>query len=254
MIHIARLRAILLLLCALFTTAALRGQSLNGTITYERTSHWIRIMESLPYLSEAEKERTRLTWGRDEGYTLPMTLTFDEQTSLYTYGPEKAKEQSGWSWRREEFFILRDFETQMRRDIIEMPDRVYLVEDEMPSIKWKILTEIKEVAGYVCMSAESRDTVKNQRIVAWFTTEIPLPYGPELYHGLPGIILELDINDGAVSIVARDVQLGSLARRPVLPKRKRLKTLTSAEYNQRIANHIKESIQIQRNPYWSIRY
>jgi len=242
------------MLCSVFMAATMHGQSLSGTITYDRTSHWMRIMETLPYLSEAEKNRTRLTWGKDEGYTLPMTLTFDEQTSLYTYGPDNKKEHSEWSWRKEEFFILRDFEAQMRRDIIEMPDRVYLVEDEMPIIKWKILSEIKEVAGYICMSAETRDTIKNQRIVAWFSTELPLPYGPELYHGLPGIILELDINDGSVIIAATEVQLGPLADRPALPKRKRLKTLSSAEYNQRIANHIKESIKVQRNPYWSIRY
>ena len=47
------------------------------------------------------------------------------------------------------------------------------------------------------------DTLK---IVAWFTNEIPGSFGPEMYQGqLPGIILEIDVNNGRSSFKAIEI-------------------------------------------------
>jgi GLPGLI family protein len=32
---------------------------------------------------------------------------------------------------------------------------------------------------------------KRKRVFVWYTPEIPLPYGPSLYNGLPGLVLEV---------------------------------------------------------------
>lgn len=230
------------------------AQPLSGVIRYERTEYWIRIMETLPYLSEAEKDRARLTWGREEGDISRMLLTFDETASLYQEDPERAGREGGWSWRPDELFLLRELEPGRRRDIVELPDRVWLVEDSLPAFRWKILSEIRDIQGYICMSAETADTVKGQRILAWFTTELPLPFGPEGYGGLPGMILELDIQYGAVIVTATDIERHPLESSPNLPKRKKLKTLSASDYEDKVRRYIRESMTAQRNPYWNLRY
>jgi len=42
-------------------------------------------------------------------------------------------------------------------------------------------------------------------VIAWFTTDIPLPIGPEVQGQLPGAILELDINKGQTIYTALEI-------------------------------------------------
>lgn len=54
------------------------------------------------------------------------------------------------------------------------------------SFNWQINTDTSKIAGYTCRAAVS------DGIVAWFTEDIALPYGPALYYGLPGLILMIE--------------------------------------------------------------
>jgi GLPGLI family protein len=134
-----------------------------------------------------------------------------------------------------------------------MLGKTYIVDDTLHTPTWKILNQIKEVAGYICMKAETVDTVKNQKITAWFAQDIPVMAGPERYFGLPGLILELDINEGDVTIVASKVEFKKLTNEFNLKKIKG-KKISDAEYTKIIADFIKDSIKGERNPYWGLRY
>lgn len=63
---------------------------------------------------------------------------------------------------------------------------------------WELTQETKKINGFVCYKATrmpSPDSIevpdKSSPIVAWYTLEIPLPYGPFTYGSLPGLILEI---------------------------------------------------------------
>lgn len=224
----------------------------EGMVQYERTTFWANIVTRLTYLSAEEKDRVKLTWGSsDEGWKQKMTLAFNENQSLYMQGEENAEQ--GWSGRKETFFLTKNFVTEHSTDYIDLLGKTYVVDDSLHAPNWKILNQIKEVAGYICMKAVTVDTVKKQTITAWFAQDIPVQAGPERYFGLPGLILELDINDGDVTIIASKVEFKKLTNEFNLKKIKG-KKISDAEYNKIIADFIKESIKGFRNPYWGLRY
>ena len=129
---------------------------------------------------------------------------------------------------------------------------LFVIKDKEPAYKWKILNELREVAGYLCFKAETIDSLKNQTIHAWFTNEVPIASGPEGFGGLPGMILMIDINNGTAIIEATSVNLKDANIE--LPKKIKGKTITFDEYANRTQKYIEQCIEGERNPFWRLRY
>ncbi len=228
----------------------------EGIVSYSRKSSWSKIIQRLPYLSQEEKDRVKLTWGNEEDndYKEKMKLYFSPKASLYTYESESGESTDGsWSWRHDDYIVCRDFENEKKHEVHEMLGKTYIVDDSLKNYNWRVLNQIKDVNGYVCMKAVTEDTIKKQQIVAWFSQDIDVSAGPERYFGLPGLIMELDINDGDVVIEATKVEFKNVQKELMIPKSKG-KKIKELDYNNLIIKHIKDSIKAQRNPYWSLRY
>lgn len=64
-------------------------------------------------------------------------------------------------------------------------------------IEWKLTKETKDISGYKCYKATYTYIQKWRgkefpwEVIAWYSPEIPIQYGPIRYSGLPGLILEL---------------------------------------------------------------
>ena len=88
----------------------------------------------------------------------------------------------------------------------------------------------------------------------WFAQDIPVNAGPERLYGLPGLILELDINDGAVTVIASKIENKKLTTELDLPKKMKGKKINELAYQDILRKFIQEKIKEERNPFWSIRY
>ncbi|WP_026994460.1 GLPGLI family protein [Flectobacillus major] len=245
----------LLIILYLCCTQLAFGQEVKdeGIVTYTRQTFWAKIASGMKYLSAEEKDRIKLTWGTsDDGWKQKMMLYFKPTESLFTYG-EDNEEDGGYSWRKEEYLIHRNFETERKLEVIEMLGKTYIVNDSLHVPNWKIMNQIKDINGYICMKAITEDTVKHQKIVAWFAQDIPIQAGPERYFGLPGLIMELDINDGNVILLADKIEFKKLTKETTLKKPKG-KVITDREYDKILSDYIKETIKAYRNPFWGIRY
>lgn len=68
-------------------------------------------------------------------------------------------------------------------------DKDFLIKDKYKTYEWTLTEEKKNINGKECIKAIPQG---NQNVTAWFTTEIPLSFGPMGYLGLPGLIVQLD--------------------------------------------------------------
>ncbi|MBO3099203.1 GLPGLI family protein [Gelidibacter pelagius] len=66
-------------------------------------------------------------------------------------------------------------------------DYVYIEPAKMDT--WEINEDTKEFMGYTVQKATIDFAGRSYE--AWFTMEIPIPNGPYVFHGLPGLIVEL---------------------------------------------------------------
>jgi len=229
------------------------AQIVSGEITYNRKQDWVKIMTQMPWMTEQQITRAMLNFGKwDKGEGINYTLLFNNNQSIYTI---KEEESSGrYQGKQRKFMQHRDYKNEKVLDWIETLDKKFVIKDELPKTKWKILNEIREVKGYLCMKAETTDTIRNRTIYAWYTDAIPFNGGPEGFGGLPGLILELNMNDGECIISATNIDLKKSVEKLPIPKKIKGKEVALAEFNLTVSKYISESLEGERNPYWRIRY
>lgn len=67
----------------------------------------------------------------------------------------------------------------------------FVYPDSVPSLEWNFSDEDTDsIMGFECRKATVQ--FAGRSYTAWFTPEIPLPFGPYKFGGLPGLILKLE--------------------------------------------------------------
>lgn len=85
--------------------------------------------------------------------------------------------------------VYLDLNTNISISQANILDRSFIIKEDLKRYEWNILDETKEIAGKKCIKAQPKD---NTSVTAWFTSDIPLGFGPMGYYGLPGLILQLE--------------------------------------------------------------
>jgi GLPGLI family protein len=120
--------------------------------------------------------------------------------------------------------LYYNFNTGRKTEKREFLDKSFLVQDSITRMDWKLGSESKTILGYNCKKASSQriqtsfrmmmdngNTKKEEikdtlNIIAWYATDIPNFAGPDMYQGqLPGLILEVDINKGRTTYIAKEI-------------------------------------------------
>ena len=118
-------------------------------------------------------------------------FVFDQKANTVTT-------EEGYKIKLSAAYYISDYDFQTQEvHANRTVDKVVLSSRWKNDLAWEITDEEKEIAGYKVRKAvaasygDKKDPFYTGKVTAWFTTDIPIPTGPEHYYGLPGLIVEL---------------------------------------------------------------
>jgi GLPGLI family protein len=133
--------------------------------------------------------------------------------------------------------VFTDLENKKQVEQREFMTRVFIIEDEAAH-QWKLTGNQKMILDYPCQEAvlEKND----RRVAAWFTPVIPVSAGPGNFCGLPGLILQVNIDEGKQIKTAKSVGFSPLSEN-ILLKPEKGKKVTRDEFDKIVEEKRKET-------------
>jgi GLPGLI family protein len=217
----------LLIASAMLIAISSSAQVKEGKILYERTMQLqIRVADDNPAMQnmipKERKDRFELLFA--EGKSLWQPVEDENQGDDMTFGDGGNQMRMVFRMPGSDDITYHNINDSKKVEQRELGGKTFIIADSIRKLNWKIAGETKIILGRNCMKATSqrmqesfRMTMDNgeakrekvmdtMNIVAWFTSEIPGSFGPEMYQGqLPGTILEIDINNGRNSFKAIEI-------------------------------------------------
>ncbi|TXE15788.1 GLPGLI family protein [Psychroflexus gondwanensis] len=82
---------------------------------------------------------------------------------------------------------------------------LYLIKEKLPKIKWDLsFKETDSILGFLCNKAKGH--FRGRTYSVWYTSGIPVRFGPWKLQGLPGLILKISDDLGQVEFTAISLQ------------------------------------------------
>ncbi|MFT5600431.1 MAG: GLPGLI family protein [Flavobacteriales bacterium] len=181
---------ILMLLMLLSASAV--GQETVGKIVFEKR---MNVHKQFPRSKQWIKEKDKII-------TTDYALYFNDSLSIFKAVPVEVAEQS---WFVSKNIIRRNYTTAMVYNQKDLSGDYLHIYDTLPKHTWKMTNSVRDIAGYSCRKVfcHVNDSLT---IYAWYTDKIVPSIGPETFGDLPGAILGLASEDGAVIYFAKSVE------------------------------------------------
>ena len=219
-------------LVVLATTA--NAQMKEGKISYERKINMHRNIPDPQMKSMIPEFRTD-----------KFELIFNESASLFRSvvdeeAPDPFANAGGggggmrMNFRMPTTTTYTDIAKQTQYEERAFFEKEFLIVDSLKQYKWKLSEETKTIAKQLCKKATTMITapqmtmrmnvrmnrggesnadtaakapikLKETELVVWYAENIPVSIGPDNYSGLPGVIMEMDLDNGATVTTAVEV-------------------------------------------------
>lgn len=203
----------------------------EGKISYERKINMHRSLPDPQMKSMVPEFRTD-----------KFELLFNESASLFRSvveeeAPDPFANAGGgggggmrMSFRMPSTTTYTDIAKQTQYEARAFFEKEFLIIDSLKQYKWKLSDETKTIAKQLCkkattmvsapqqirvrmnMGGNNADTSSNTpmkpketELVVWYAENITVSVGPDNYSGLPGVIMEMDLDNGGTVTTAVEV-------------------------------------------------
>ena len=222
-----------IVLIVLFSVVTFSQNNFQGKATYmSKTS-----MDMSRYDKMSEQQKKQMIARFKSFLEKTYTLTFNKTTSSFRENVQlEGPGASGPSWSRSngQGSIYKNISDKSMIEDVEMFSKRFLVSEKMEPLQWEMGMETKKIGNYTCYKAtlvkedtkvdwgsifsrrrnnKKKDSTatsekpakKMVTVTAWYTPQIPVSSGPDVYWGLPGLILEL--NAGRTTMLCTEVSI-----------------------------------------------
>lgn len=180
---------------------------------------------------------------------LRFVLFFDSEGSSFELKDDLVVDQDKFYYKlatsttvKPDDLYFRNQTAKIRKT--ESTGRKLLIEYPLDQYSWKILPDKKEIMGYSCQKAvgswEEYDHRRKKLLkfepVVWFTEELPYPFGPKGFDGLPGLVFEASFGGKSFYRITSLEEVTS--NRKTIDDVKSAKRVSLEEYQKMIANMI----------------
>lgn len=128
--------------------------------------------------------------------TISKELYENNQTGLTLINPDIYTTKRG-------FEVYVDLQKDSIWSSFKWKEYAFLREKRI-DLQWKLFNETKKIGNFNCQKAIG--TLRGREYIAWFTNEIPIPFGPWKLQGLPGLILEAYTSDEEIYFYAKKIE------------------------------------------------
>lgn len=183
------------------------AQIQEGKIVFERKTNLFKKYESKTtqdYIGEKNKYRTDL-----------FILYFNDSTSVFV--PDENQVRNNLDWTTSRNTVIQDLKQNTSRSILSLWGTPFSIKDSLVTREWKFTDKWRTICNIECMQA-MYEVDDSTRIYAWFTSSITPNVGPESYCNLPGAILGLATEDGAVTYFARSIDEQTIDFEAIMPR------------------------------------
>ncbi len=224
--------------------------TMQGKIEYERK---MNVYSTIDNMDEDDRRWMEKFRSQMPKYNISyFELYFNTAKTYYKPGKEVEKPKS-WVANppAAENLVFTDLKSKTVKAQKIIYEEKFLIEDTMRKIKWRITDEIRTIADYQCRKAVGimMDSVY---VVAFYTEDIPASGGPEMFGGLPGMIMEVAIPRLYTTWIATKVDVNGVKETDFTAPEKGKKT-TQAELHTTVNSSFKRwGKSAQRYVWWTM--
>ena len=221
-----------LMLALTSVTTNVMAQMKEGKISYERKINMHRNLPDPQMKSMIPEFRTdKFELIFNESVSLFRSVVDDEAPDPFANAGGGGGGGMRMNFRMPTENTFTDVAKQMQYEERAFFEKEFLIVDSLKQYKWKLSEETKTIAKQLCKKAttmisapqmrmrvsiggggNNTDTTANTprapketELVVWYAENIPVSFGPDSYNGLPGVIMEIDQDNGANVTTAVEV-------------------------------------------------
>jgi GLPGLI family protein len=208
------------------------AQMKEGKISYERKINMHRNLPDPQMKSMVPEFRTdKFELIFNEAVSLFRSVVDDEAPDPFANAGGGGGGGMRMNFRMPTANTYTDLAKQTQYEERAFFEKEFLIIDSLKQYKWKLSEETKTIAKQLCKKAttiitapqirmrvsmggggNNTDTTANTprapketELVVWYAENIPVSFGPDNYSGLPGVIMEIDQDNGATVTTAVEV-------------------------------------------------